>query len=719
MKSAALYFIASICFLMIFPIEAVAQWVKNGLPYSIGNTISTLTENGKYIIAGTGSGLDAYENAVSSGIFRSTDSGTSWSASNSGLTDFSIYSSAKIGDNILVGTEAGIFRSTNNGASWNNVYSGVVYSFALSGNYIYAGSDGRLLYCADSGKSWMADTTGVFADAEYQLLAVSGNVIFAVINGSVYRSTDEGASWTAADSGLPNLAVISFTVNGRNVFAGINFGGIYRSADSGKKWVEADAGLPENSDGASALSIFVSGTTLFAGLDTSVYRSLDSGNTWGLVNSGGGGYAFAASGNRIMVGGFGGFRYSTDGGTTWIPSNTGLNTYTVNAFSKTGNSIVTGTSAGIFRTTNSGNSWTEVSQSSANALAVIGNNTFAAGESLFRSKDSGATWASIDSATLPNYFLSLLVNGTELFAGCSEYIGACNGPPSPTLFRSSDSGNKWSAITSGLPFEYNCDVYTIAYDYFGISSLAAIGKTLFAGIAVGLNVFRSTDSGSIWTIDSNGLTDQLVTCLATNGSSLYAGTDSGIFFLRDTGTTWTASNSGLTNTNIQALFATGPDLFAGTHGGGVFHSSDSGKTWTPFNNGLTDSSIQSFGVNDTYLFAGVGPGTYGGSVWRYPLSQVSVKRAQQIRPELASLKVHSMGRFNPAVGIDFSIPSTEKVSIGVYDLSGHLVTQLDDKLFVAGQHTLQWNARNAGSGCYVVRMQAGESVQVKAIPLVR
>jgi photosystem II stability/assembly factor-like uncharacterized protein len=145
---------------------------------------------------------------------------------------------------------------------------------------------------------------------------------------------------------------------------------------------------------------------------------LDSGNTWSLVNSGGGGYAFAVSGNQIMVGGFGGFRYSDDGGTTWTASNTGLNTYTVNAFTVTGNHILTGTSAGIFRSTNSGNSWTEVSQASANSLAVTGNNMFAAGDSLFRSKDSGATWTSISSAALPNTLQSLLVSGTQLFVGC-------------------------------------------------------------------------------------------------------------------------------------------------------------------------------------------------------------------------------------------------------------------------------------------------------------
>ena len=213
-------------------------------------------------------------------------------------------------------------------------------------------------------------------------------------------------------------------------------------------------------------------------------------------------------------------------------------------------------------------------------------------------------------------------------------------------------------------------------DYWNVQSLACIDNAILCGLEDNF-VYRTTDNGTTWTRKNTGLTDSNVQCLASSGSILFAGTtNQGVFISKDTGTTWTASNSGLTNKNIQALFATGTDLFAGTHGGGIFHSADSGKSWAPFNNGLTDSSIQSFGVNDTYLFAGVGPGTYGGSVWRYPLSQVSVKKAPQIRPDKASLKVHSMGRFNPAVSIDFSIPSPEKVSIGIYDLSGHLVTQL-------------------------------------------
>jgi hypothetical protein len=56
-------------------------------------------------------------------------------------------------------------------------------------------------------------------------------------------------------------------------------------------------------------------------------------------------------------------------------------------------------------------------------------------------------------------------------------------------------------------------------------------------------------------------------------------------------------------------------------------------------------------VNDTYLFAGVGPSTYGGSVWRYPLAQVSVKKPQKILPGQAGLKVYSLGRYNPTMSV--------------------------------------------------------------------
>ena len=424
-----------------------------------------------------------------------------------------------------------------------------------------------------------------------------------------------------------------------------------------------------------------------------------------------------------MVGGIGGFRYSTDGGTTWTPSNTGLTTNTVNSFAVAGNTVLTSATEGVFRSTDNGTSWAEVHKGGGSSLALNGGSVYAAGGGVYRSQDSGASWSIIDTGAIGDSLMPLFVNGKYFFAGnvFTPYLVSLFADTTPSLYRSPDSGKTWMAITSNLPYYQLIGGAgdPVSYSYYDyIQSFAAIGKTLFAGIQ-GNYVYRSTDSGTTWSLASTGLADSNL-CLATSGSLLFAGTASGGAFLsRDSGTSWTAINTGLTNTNIQALFVNGSDLFAGTKGGGIFHSADTGKLWTAFNNGLTDSSIQSFGVNGEYLFAGVGPGTYGGSVWRYPLSQVGVTSVQKAQPDQASLKVYTLGRYDPNVSIAFSIPGPERVSVAIYDLSGHLVTTLDDKIFSGGQHTLSWNTRTAGSGCYVVRMQAGGSVQVREVPVVR
>ena len=745
MKIGAGKIIACLGMVMMVVHWSEAQWVKQIMPYSTGIIISSLMVDGNYIYASS-----------NIGIFRSTDSGASWVIANSSLANEGITSLIVAGGQIIAGTSSGIYLSIDNGSNWSeatlNLSDVYVSSFAISGNIVFAGTEINVYRSPDSGKSWIVDTFGSNNFEDVQAISASGsNILAGTLDKGLFRSTNSGVNWVIDSFGIGSqINVPALLLNGGIALAdiiseGYGYGKVYRSNDTGKTWVVANAGMPS---GININAFAVYGNMFFAGLDSSVYRSLDSGKTWSFVNSGGGGNTFAVSGNRIMVGGIGGFRYSTDGGTSWTSSNTGLNDYIVNAFKVCGNAILTnatendyqitvlngndvGTkpSEGVFRSTDNGNSWMEVNAGGGTALAISGNTAFAVGGGLYSSINSGVTWAAVDTAGLAKTFTVLLADKAYLFAGGSS--GIVGDSEDVTMFRSTDGGNSWINITSGLPRAQFCeglDDPACQWYYYYITALTAIGNMLFAatslsapptGIIGAGQIYSSLDTGLTWHLSSAGLADT-VQCIATNGSILFAGTaNSGVFLSHDTGTTWTASSFGLTNTNIQALFATGADLFAGTHGGGIFHSADSGKSWTPFNNGLTDSSIQSFGVNDTYLFAGAGPGTYGGSVWRYPLSQVSVKRAQQLRPELASLKVHSMGRFNPAVSIDFSIPSPEKVSIGIYDLSGHLVTTIDDKLFTAGQHTLQWNARNAGSGCYVVRMQAGGSVQVRAVPVVR
>ncbi len=76
-----------------------------------------------------------------SGVFRSTDEGTSWTAVNSGLPDTAGKALAVSDTNVFEGGK-GIFISTNNGTSWTDVSDGLttnlVNDLAISGSNIFA-----------------------------------------------------------------------------------------------------------------------------------------------------------------------------------------------------------------------------------------------------------------------------------------------------------------------------------------------------------------------------------------------------------------------------------------------------------------------------------------------------------------------------------------------------------------------------------------------------
>jgi photosystem II stability/assembly factor-like uncharacterized protein len=258
------------------------------------------------------------------------------------------------------------------------------------------------------------------------------------------------------------ISFYSFAANGGAVFAATS-SGIFRSADTGRSWTAANIGLPGT---PYVYALAVSGTSFFAGLTDSVYRSVDSGKTWTLVNSGGGGGAFSVLGNRILVGGYGGFRYSTDGGNTWTPSNIGLNNNQVNSFAVFGSTILANSGfggdanynpspTGVFRSTDNGNRWTEVNANGGSDLAIGGNKIYTVGGGLYSSKDSGATWVAVDTAYMGRAFSILNAYGTNLFA--AGWVGSYGSSNVFTLFQSADGGNSWSDDTSGLPNSQICE----------------------------------------------------------------------------------------------------------------------------------------------------------------------------------------------------------------------------------------------------------------------
>jgi hypothetical protein len=83
-----------------------------------------------------------------SGVFLSTNNGTSWAAVNTGMTNTNVYSLVVNGKNLYAGTDnGGVFLSSNNGKSWTPVNSGLpnteVRVLAVNGGNLFAGTYGN------------------------------------------------------------------------------------------------------------------------------------------------------------------------------------------------------------------------------------------------------------------------------------------------------------------------------------------------------------------------------------------------------------------------------------------------------------------------------------------------------------------------------------------------------------------------------------------------
>lgn len=181
------------------------------------------------------------------------------------------------------------------------------------------------------------------------------------------------------------------------------------------------------------------------------------------------------------------------------------------------------------------------------------------------------------------------------------FLGSTDG-----IYRSLDGGVTWKLVRRGLQ---QSEILTLAADPHG---------SLYAGTTAG-GVYRSTDRGEIWEL-ANGtgvmpprsrwirergpqagpLPATTVRSLVVAGwnerSTLFAGTDSGVFRSTDAGRSWLPVNRGLPGTDpdsgvtglVVDSLALGPKpglLFAGT-ARGVFKSTNSGRRWRSVNRGI-------------------------------------------------------------------------------------------------------------------------------------
>jgi hypothetical protein len=75
--------------------------------------------------------------------------------------------------------------------------------------------------------------------------------------------------------------------------------------------------------------------------------------------------------------------------------------------------------------------------------------------------------------------------------------------------------------------------------------------------------------------------------------------------------------------------------------------------------------------------------------------------------------------FNPSTTIKYTSPAEAPVTIAVFNAVGEMVAMLHDGVVAAGVHEVVWNAVEAPSGNYVVRLISGTTTLQRSMLLVK
>ena len=340
---------------------AVNAWEPSG-PW--GGDVQSLAvhSDGQTVWAGTNDG----------GVFKSTDGGAHWSATNTGLANLDVRSLAlhSDGQTVWAGTYGGgVFKSTDGGANWSAAHTGLgnpdVQSLALhsDGQTVWAGTWDGVFKSIDGGANWSATNTGLGNLTVLSLaLHSDGQTVWAGTWGGVFKSTNGGTSWSAAHTGLGSLTVRSLALHsdGQTVWAGTNGDGVFKSTNGGANWSAVNTGLGNLN--VPSLALHSDGQMVWAGIyGSGVFKSTDGGAHWsatntGLANLNVRSLALHSDGQAVWAGTYGsGVFKSTDGGAHWSAAQTGLGNLTVQSLAvhSDGQTVFAGTAnRSAFKSTN-------------------------------------------------------------------------------------------------------------------------------------------------------------------------------------------------------------------------------------------------------------------------------------------------------------------------------------------------------------------------------
>lgn len=633
-----------------------------------------------------------YIGAPAGGIWKSTNSGTTWTALTDELPQIGVsgiaidYSNSNTiyiatGDRDAGDTTfAGIFKSTDGGSTWTNIST--IAGVTTAGDLVIHPTNNQILWCAtnsgvfkstNGGSTWTNVQTGNFGKGSIRLKPNDPTTVYATTNNRFYKSTNTGTSFSVVTPGLPlssGRMILDVTPANSNYIyilsstTGNAFQGIYRSTDSGASWTKATSttDIFESTQAWYDLALAVSSTNaneFYTGC-LNVWKSTDGGTSVTKVNN-------------------------------WNAPNAAAYTHADIHFLKYfGNSLYAGTDGGVYISNNNGTNFSDltaglqisqfykVAVSKQSASKMVGglqdNGGYAYSNNLWKNYyGADGMDAAIDATNSDKYF-GFIQNGSTLYisnnAGNSN-AGSVSAPTAET--GTNDSGGNWvtplATNNSGGLFAGYSKLYKLNGLSWVQQSTSAIGSGDIELITVapsndnimlvvnGTILYKSTDGGLNFTNVYNAGNNITSVCVHHSDPNIVYITTSGTGgqALKSTngGTTFTAFSQNLPSIakNVirhQGRHSLNP-LFIGTSLG-VYYRDDSMTQWEPFETNLPNVSVTDLEINleDNILVAA----TYGRGIWQTPIPfEVQANDIKLVQISSPNTNINCINTVSPVVNI--------------------------------------------------------------------
>ena len=647
------------------------------------------------------------------GFFKSIDGGLTWRESpelrNEAL--HSLTQSERDPNILITGTFNGIFRSTDSGETWTPLSTantpGLVHVESLAidphdTNTIYAGTWYLPYKSIDGGKTWRIIKNGIIDDSDIFAINLdprdSRHIIASACSG-IYETRDAGDSWHKVQ-GIPSQsrrtrAIMQHPTIPGLVFAGTTEG-FWRSAKGGdnNSWmVTTSRQLEINSIAVHPRNP----NTVYIGTNNyGVMVSTDGGKNFVPSNEGFSGRfvntimpdrqnanrIYATTINTTTGGGF--FFVSTDGGVSWQPSMRNMPPrligYSILQDERDGNLIYLGTNLGMYRSTDRGTSWAPVtvrkvvappSKRRASARTAARKPATQARATTKARTGNGSTTAVPQAIQKPRPSDDVVRHAQEALERAGYEIGAADGQ----LGSRTVAAIKRFQTDRYLPVSGQLDEATLAALIVNAGSTMTGGAAHVAVISEPINavvpfsdrngqsgMLIATNSGLYRTLDPDLGWDRLpygsgldvrTTSISTspqNPSVILVGTaTTGVLISRDSGQTW-QQVSGIPTTSPINVVAQDPKrssfIYVGTKQA-FYLSHDGGDHWSrrggdlPFGD-FTSILINPSNTNEVFAGNAYQNGEVGGGVYRSNDAGTTWVRIDAREHRLPSLRIWAL-----------------------------------------------------------------------------